>query len=122
MANKPNLKNLLKLRREFDRLESVVAAAAVDGVASGLAVLRAGMIARAPRGETGDLAGSIDVIAPRAARNFVGGAVVVSSDHAVAVEFGTTHEAAQPFVRPTRDLDGARAIQAVASAIEAKLK
>ena len=43
------------------------------------------------------------------------------SDHAVANEFGTHTMPAQPFIRPTFDTDGPKAIDAIADALKARM-
>lgn len=44
------------------------------------------------------------------------------SDHAEANEFGTHHMPAQPFIRPTFDEDGDKAIDAIADALGKKIE
>ena len=83
---------------------------AIEAVRAGLAVLEAGVKRRCPVGATHELENSIHIVGPKADAQGVHGAVVVSSDHALAVEYGTHKEAAQPFVRPTLDIDGPRAL------------
>jgi HK97 gp10 family phage protein len=108
MSNQTQANNRLVLRAFSARLRL---GAAKEAVRAGLAVLEAGCKRRCPVGVTHELVDSIHTVAPKVTGKGVSGAVVVSSGHALAVEYGTSREAAQPFVRPTKDLDGPRAIQ-----------
>lgn len=90
------------------------ASAGPAAVRAGLAVAEAAIRRRAPVGATHDLEHSIHSVGPVPTRNGVAGAVVVASDHAAAVEYGTHDQAAQPFVRPAVDEDGPRALDAMA--------
>jgi HK97 gp10 family phage protein len=110
------------LQRELEKLmRRVRDDAAPAAVRAGLAVLENGVKRRAPVGKTHELRESIHPTEPETHGSVVSGSVVVDSDHAAAVEFGTSRQAAEPFVRPAADEDGEAAARAVARALGAKL-
>lgn len=116
---KGKIQNPAALRAEFRRFLGRARAAAVAGVDDGLVTLADGLRRRVPRGETGELADSIEVRRARVVRGGnVAGAVTVGSDHALAVEYGTSDRAADPFVRPTKDADGPEALAAVRARLD----
>lgn len=83
-------------------------------VDAGLDVLRGGIEARVPRGETGRLRDGIDTQRAEALDEvYVEGAVTVSADYVASVEFGDRDQPARPFIRPTADADGDRAAKTV---------
>ena len=101
--------NLDILRRLVGRK---VLHAALTAVPDGLAILEDGVRLRCPVGVTHQLSDSIHTTPPRATRTGVTGGVVVGTDHALPVEYGTHDRPAEPFVRPTSDIDGPRAVRA----------
>lgn len=102
------------LRRLTDRYRGQLA---VDAVRAGQAVILDGMRRRCPVGPTHRLYASIHATRVRAGRRSAGGAVIVGTDHAIPVEFGTIHMRAHPFVRPTAAVDGPRAEAAMAAVL-----
>jgi len=89
---------------------------AVVALEFGADMLVAGMKIRAPRGKTGRLVMSIrktkvynDHVKHRLRiRAYVG------SNYALYQEYGTVHNKAHPFVRPTQAIDGPLAVRAMA--------
>lgn len=110
--------NLAEFRRSLralsDRARETAAPAAVR---AGLAVLADGVRRRAPVGETHELRDSVSSTDPHPIPGGVGGEVVVDSPHAAAVEFGTRHMPAEPFLRPAGDEDGPEALRAMQRAL-----
>lgn len=107
--------NLSVLRALSARLRHGPAVAAVR---AGLVVLEDGVRARCPVGATHELVDSIHLSGPVVDDQGVHGAVVVGSDHALPEEYGTSTRAAHPFVRPTLDVDGPRAIQTMSNELK----
>jgi len=69
-------------------------------VAAAAAALAADVRARAPVGETGELAASVSAGPVRTRGDRASATVSVASDHAAAIEYGTSRMAAEPFFRP----------------------
>lgn len=103
--------NVIELRRIVAPLRT---SRAVKAVKIGQAIILAGMKKRCPVGPTHKLSRSIHATKVGVGSHSVGGAVVVGTAHALAVEFGTAHNRAHPFVRPTAAIDGPRAEAAMA--------
>lgn len=119
MANQgPNLRG--QARKALFRVERAIAGVLPRSVDAGLGVLARGIETRAPIDE-GSLRRSVIVGPAKTARNWTGGAVIVVSDHAAAVEFGTSNMPAQPFVRPTADQDGPAAARTVLQTLKRSL-
>jgi hypothetical protein len=106
-------RNLGLLARRFQPFRKK----AVFALEFGLDILVAGMKNRAPRGKTGRLARSIKrtKIINDHKRHRLYGRAVVTAPYALYVEYPTSHNRAQPFVRPTQMIDGPAAVAAVAS-------
>jgi HK97 gp10 family phage protein len=88
---------------------------AVTALEFGADMLVAGMRIRAPRGKTGRLARSIrrTKVKNDHRRHRLTIRAIVASPYAVYQEFGTRHNRAHPFVRPTQQIDGPLAVQAM---------
>lgn len=88
----------------------------VNALKAGGRVLVKGMKQRAPR-RTGKLAASPTVSSASKATKQESHAVVgflkPTSRRVHLTEFGTEHSPAQPFIRPTLDEDGAKAVKAI---------
>lgn len=94
--------------------------AAVD---DGLDVLRGGIETRVPIGKTRTLAAGIATSQAKERREgYVEGDVSVTADYVASVEFGDVDQPARPFIRPTADIDGPRAVDAIAKSIGKRLK
>jgi HK97 gp10 family phage protein len=110
----PVIRGLRELNDALHELpEDMAKAAHRTGVRKGARVLADGMERRAPRA-TGELAGSMVISIRRRGRGIV--ALVGPSKgafHGMFQEFGTSHHPAQPFMRPTVDEDGQRAVEAM---------
>lgn len=91
--------------------------AAIEAVKAGQRVIEAGMESRCPV-RTRALLRSIHSTRVGVGRDRVGGAVVVGTDHALAVEYGPHR---RPFVRPTAANDGPKAEAAMAKVLRSKL-
>ena len=102
------------MRALFDQVEGRAAPVAVK---AGLDVLRDGVNSRTPVDSGALLAAEVETPV-RDVRGFVTGSVSVPSDHAAAVEFGTTYMAAQPFMRPTIAADGPDAVKAMRNSLD----
>lgn len=103
-------RDLLGLARSLEREAGPAA------LKEALDVLESGVRSRTPR-RTGALVSAEAETAPRDRRGVVSGAVVVASDHAAAVEFGTGDTPAEPYMRPTAESDGPRALDAAARSL-----
>ena len=101
------------LKKLPDRLAKNVT---VNGLRAGGRVLAKGMTQRAPK-LTGELSESPVVSsAKKATRNqsqAVVGFLTPTSRRVHLTEFGTEHSPAQPFIRPTLDIDGPAAVAAI---------
>lgn len=91
--------NLSELRRI---VLPAVRKAAVPAVQAGLAVLVAGMVRRCPK-DTRRMANTIHATRVGVGRDSAGGAAIVGTRYALAVEYGPHR---RPFVGPTRLIDG----------------
>lgn len=111
MSNKFRSRNLGLLARRFGPFR----ARAARAIEFGQDILAAGLTIRAPRGATGRLARSIRKTKVRNdhQRHRLTARVYVASPYALYVEYGTVHNRAQPFVRPTQAIDGPVAVQAM---------
>ena len=91
-------------------------------VAAGAEVLRDGAERRAPR-LTGDLAEGM-TYQLTAHRDGVTASIGPDKDsfYGLFQEFGTSHQPARPFLRPTVDEDGARAVSAIAQKLKEGLE
>lgn len=119
------MRNFVTGSKELERLlnqlpEKVAQNVTVNGLKAGGRILVKGMKARAPR-RTGALAKTPVVSSSKKATRRESHAVVAFlkpvSRRVHLTEFGTEHSAAQPFIRPTLDQDGARAIKAIGESI-----
>ncbi len=81
----------------------------------GVDMLATGMRIRAPRGKTGRLAASIRTTKVKNdhARHRLTARAYTASPYALYVEYPTRHNRAQPFVRPTQQIDGPLAVLAM---------
>jgi HK97 gp10 family phage protein len=104
-------RNLGLLARRFGlfRQKAVVA------IEFGQDMLAAGMKIRAPRGRTGRLVRSVRKtrVVNDHKRHRLVGRVIVTAPYAIYQEYGTIHHGAQPFVRPTQEIDGPLAVRAM---------
>src|SRR5262245_18453315 len=105
------VKGLEKLRKNLSQfLDGVELIVAPDALVKGAQMIQGGMSQRAPR-RTGQLAGDIEIEV-----KFKRGRMVArigpspESFYARFLEFGTRTLAARPFMRPTIDADGPRAV------------
>jgi hypothetical protein len=108
-------KNLAELKRLMAPLKGPLA---VKAVRAGMAVLESGMRSRCP---TAAIRRTIARTRIGKSDRAVGGAVVVDSPRAKAVEFGSNLVKARPFVMPTRHLDGPRAEKAMEDVLKGGL-
>lgn len=92
--------------------------AAPGAVDAATAVLARGVERRVPVGETHGLADGVRTRPARPTRGGASGSVDVASGHAAAVEFGTSEQAARPFLRPTFDEDSDAAAAAAAAVLK----
>lgn len=111
--NTQRSRNLGILARRFQPLRKK----AVTALEFGLDMLAAGMRIRARRGKTLRLVRSIKVTKVKNdhRRHRLYGRAIVTARHALYIEYGTIHNRAFPFVRPTQKIDGPLAVRAVAS-------
>jgi HK97 gp10 family phage protein len=116
-GNKYRSRNLGLLARRFApfRQKAVVA------LEFGLDILAFGMRARAPRRKTRRRKGEVPMyqsirvtkIQNDHKRHRLYGRAYVAKNYAKFVEYGTVHMRAQPFVRPTQQIDGPLAVRAM---------
>jgi hypothetical protein len=107
--------NLSELRRI---VSPAIRKAVVPAVKAGQEVLRAGMVRRCPK-DTRRLASTIHATKVGVGRYSAGGAVVVGTRYALAVEYGPHR---RPFVGPTKHQDGPKAEAAMAKELLSRLK
>lgn len=117
MADFENLHGFGALENLLKKLpEKVAKRVTVNGLKAGGRVLAKGMKERAPR-RTGKLAESPTVSSAAKVTKDKAHAVVgfrkPTSRRVHLTEFGTEHSVAKPFIRPTLDQDGAKAIQVI---------
>lgn len=93
---------------------------AVVALEFGLDMLVAGLKNRAPVGDTGRLKRSIrrTRVKNDHVRHRLYGRAYVGSPYALYQEYGTVHNRARPFVRPTKAQDGPLAVRAVANILK----
>ncbi len=97
-------------RSELRRIVGpAVRKAVVPAVKAGQAVLLAGLLRRCPK-STRRLVGSIHATRIGVGKSSAGGAVVVGTRYALAVEYGPHR---RPFVGPTKHQDGPKAEKAM---------
>jgi HK97 gp10 family phage protein len=110
MSNKHRSRNLGLLARRFAPFREK----AVTAIEFGQNILAAGLAIRAPR-RTGKLVRSIrkTKVKNDNARHRLVGRVIVTSPYALYVEYRTRRTRAQPFVRPTAEIDGPLAVRAM---------
>ncbi len=117
MPDFENIHGFAALERLLVKMPDTVAKkVTVNGLKAGGRVLVKGMKQRAPR-RTGKLADSPTVSSAAKVTKGQSHAAVgfkkPTSRRVHLTEFGTEHSAAQPFIRPTLDQDGAAAIKAI---------
>jgi HK97 gp10 family phage protein len=116
-GNKYRSRNLGLLARRFQPFREK----AVVALEFGLEMLASGMRIRAPRRKTRRPKGQVPMahsirvtkIQNDHARHRLYGRAYVAKPYALYVEHGTVHMRAQPFVRPTQQIDGPLAVRAM---------
>lgn len=110
------------LMRAFKELSSAATPSDLKEAGdAGADVLLRGMRRRVPV-DTGELRDSLELALGSSESHEVTVAIRSDSDHAEPVEFGTRHQHAQPYMRPTIDEDGNAATQTLADVLRRKIE
>lgn len=111
-----------KIHATFARL-SAVPREALGGVLEGYLDDTADRVRSNAPSDEGELREGVGIIAPEPGKSpVIRGSVVVTSDHAAAVEYGTVHAAPQPYFRPAIRGGQARLRALILSAISRRLR